>query len=321
MSSSLRVAPAGHEAPAAATTPAPPSAFGTFAALATIAAAALLAVLAWDYYVHTPWTRDGTVRAYTAQVAPEISGRVTAVLVSDNQAVRKGDILFRIDDRDYVIAVQQAEAAVQRARAQWRNSVAEATRRNQLSDLAVTTEEKETYQSNADALKATYDGTVADLAKARLNLERVQVRSPVNGYVTNLLLQAGTYASTGQAAMTLIDADSFWVTAYFEETQLERVRAGDPATVTLLGYPGTPLKGRVGSLGRGITDPNAAPGVAGLPAVNPVFTWVRLAQRIPVRIDVDAWPAGLDVAAGMTATVRVEPPNRSVGMGGSAAGS
>ncbi|GJD60872.1 p-hydroxybenzoic acid efflux pump subunit AaeA [Methylobacterium frigidaeris] len=119
------------------------------------------------------------------------------------------------------------------------------------------------YQSNADALKATYDGTVADLAKARLNLERVEVRSPVNGTVTNLLLQSGTCATVGQAAMRLIDADSFRVTAYFEETQLERVRVGDPATVTLLGYPGTPLKGRVGSLGRGITDPNAAPGVAG----------------------------------------------------------
>lgn len=299
--------PASLPAPPVVAAPASPPAFVLFATLATAAAAMLLAWLAWGYYVHTPWTRDGIVRAYTAQVAAEVSGRVTTVPVADNQVVRKGDLLFRIDDRDYTIAVQQAEAALARATAQLRNSVAEAGRRNKLDDLAVSNEERETYQSNADIAQAAYQGAVADLAKARLNLARTDVRAPVNGSVTNLLLQPGTYATAGQAAMTLVDADSFWVTAYFEETQLRRVRVGDPAAITLLGFSDTTIPGRVASLGRGITDPNAAPGVAGLPTVNPVFTWVRLAQRIPVRIHVDRWPEGVAVAAGMTATVHVRP--------------
>ncbi|MCJ2132731.1 HlyD family secretion protein [Methylobacterium sp. J-026] len=309
-------APTSPPPPSVTATPASPPAFVLFATLATAAAAMLLAWLAWGYYVHTPWTRDGTVRAYTAQVAPEVSGRVTAVPVADNQVVRKGDLLFRIDDQDYTIAVQQAEAALARATAQLRNSAAEASRRNRLDDLAVSNEERETYQSNADVAQAAYQGAEADLAKARLNLARTEVRSPVNGYVTNLLLQGGTYATAGQAAMTLVDADSFWVTAYFEETQLRRIRLGDPAALTLLGYSDTTISGRVESLGRGITDSNAASGVAGLPSVNPVFTWVRLAQRIPVRIQVDRWPEGVAVAAGMTATVHVRPDPTAPGVEG-----
>ncbi|MET0315128.1 MAG: HlyD family secretion protein, partial [Hansschlegelia sp.] len=287
--------------------PPAPSAFGLVAVLALLIGSGALAWLAWSYYEYSPWTRDGIVRAYTAQVAPEVSGRVVSVLVGDNQVVRKGDVLFRIDDRDYAIAVQQAQAALDRAQAQLKNCQAEAARRAHLTDLAVTLEERQTYQSNADAAQASYEGAVAELAKAKLELERTEVHSPVNGYVTDLLLQAGTYANAGVAAMTLVDSDSFWVTGYFEETQLQRIQVGEPASVVLMGYPGAPIAGRVESLGRGVTDPNAAPGVAGLPAVNPVFTWVRLAQRIPVRIHVDHWPATIDVAAGMTATVHVGP--------------
>ena len=287
--------------------PATPSVFGIVGTAATLAVCGLLGWLAWSYYVYTPWTRDGTVRAYTAQVAPEVSGRVTAVLVVDNQAVRKGDVLFRLDDRDYRIAVDQAQAALVRAQAQMRNSLAQAARRNKLNDLAVSAEERETYQANADAAQGAYQGAIADLNKAKLALQRTEVRSPVNGYVTNLLLQAGTFATAGQAALTLVDTDSFWVTGYFEETQIGRIRVGDPASLVLMGYPNITIAGEVQSLGRGITDPNAAPGVAGLPAVNPVFTWVRLAQRMPVRISVAQWPGTIEVSAGMTATVHVNP--------------
>lgn len=282
-----------------------PSAFGLFAVFAVLAGSVVLAWLAWRYYFDTPWTRDGSVRVYTAQVAPEVSGRVTAVLVGDNQQVRKGDVLFRIDDRDYQIAVRRAQAAVDRAEAEMTNSQAEATRRNELSDIAVSPEVRQTFQSNADVAKAAYEGAVVDLDNAKLNLSRVEVHSPVNGFVTNLLLQAGTYATVGQAAMTLIDSDSYWIAGYFEETQLRRIRVGDAAKVILMGFPDQPIPGHVQSLAYGIMDPNAAPGVAGLPAVNPVFTWVRLAQRIPVRITIDERPSGLHLAAGMTATVHV----------------
>ncbi|MFE1603294.1 HlyD family secretion protein [Methylobacterium sp. ID0610] len=291
--------------PAPLPAPKAPSAFGLFAVAVALIGSGLLGWLAWAYYVYTPWTRDGVVRAYTAQIAPEVPGRVTDVLVSDNQIVHKGDVLFRIDDRDFRIAVERAQAALDRAQAQMTNARAEAMRREKLSDLAVTAEERETYESNAQAAQATYQGAIVDLANAKLNLDRTEVRSPVNGYVTNLLLQAGTYAVVGQPAMTLINADSYWVTGYFEETQLTQIRVGTSANIVLMGYGGTTIHGRVESLGYGITDPNAAPGVAGLPAVNPVFTWVRLAQRIPIRIEVKQWPHDLHIAAGMTATVRV----------------
>lgn len=303
--------PAPSRAPAAPAV-APP-AFTLAAAGMVVTGAGLLAWLAWDYYVDTPWTRDGTVRAYTAQVAPEVSGRVTAVAVSDDQAVQRGDVLFRIDDQDYRIAVRRAQAALDRAKAALTDSRAEAERRERLSDLAVSAEVRQTYESQAAAALAAYEGAQADLDKANLDLERTTVRSPVNGFVTNRLLQAGTYAVSGTAAMTLIDSDTYWVAGYFEETQLRRIRIGDGATVALMGFPDLPLAGRVEGIGRGITDPNAAPGVAGLPAVNPVFTWVRLAQRIPVRIRIAAVPGSLHLAAGMTATVRVRPATPSPG--------
>ncbi|MFE1599024.1 efflux RND transporter periplasmic adaptor subunit [Methylobacterium sp. ID0610] len=285
--------------------PAVPSAFGLFVIAAVLAASGFLAWAAWDYYFGTPWTRDGTVRVYTAQVAPEVSGRVTAVRVADNQFVRKGDVLFQIDDRDYRIAVKRAEAALAQARAQAQNSRAEADRRNQLSDLAVSAEARQTYESAADAAQAAAEAASANLDNAKLNLERVEIRSPVNGYVSNLLLQAGTYATAGQAAMTLVDTDSFWVAGYFEETHLRAIQVGAPARIVLMGYTDRPIAGRVDSLARGIMDPNAAPGVAGLPNVNPVFTWVRLAQRIPVRIRIERLPDGVHLAAGMTATIQV----------------
>jgi multidrug resistance efflux pump len=309
--------PARVQPPTPLPRPAVPSVFGLFAVATVLAGAGLLAWLAWAYYVDTPWTRDGSVRVYTAQVAAEISGQVTEVLVADNQTVRKGDVLFRIDPRDYRIAVKRAQAAVARAAAQVANARAEADRRNRLDDLAVSDEVRQTYQSNAEAAEAAYQGAVADLENAELNLSRVEVRSPVNGAVTNLLLQAGTYAIAGQAALTLINSDSYWVAGYFEETQLRRIRVGDAARIVLMGYPDRVLNGRVQSLAGGIMDPNATPGVAGLPSVNPVFTWVRLAQRIPVRVTLDAVPDDVTLAAGLTATVSVAagaaPPSRAPG--------
>lgn len=292
--------------------PAVPTAFGLFAVAAVVALSGLFAWAAWSYYFDTPWTRDGTVRVYTAQVAPEVSGRVTAVLVADNQAVRKGDVLFRIDDRDYRIAVRRAEAALREATAQAVNSRAEADRRNRLSDLAVTAEDRETYQSKAEAAAASAESASANLDHARVNLDRAEIRSPVNGYVSNLLLQAGTYATAGQAIMTLVDSDTYWIAGYFEETQLRAISVGAPARIVLMGYLDRVIDGRVESLARGIMDPNAAPGVAGLPNVNPVFTWVRLAQRIPVRIRIERLPEGVHLAAGMTATVDIRSPAGTV---------
>jgi hypothetical protein len=139
-----------------------------------------------------------------------------------------------------------------------------------------------------------------------VNYERTRVRSPVNGYVTNLTAQLGNYADVGALQLSVVNSDSYWVDAYFEETALSRIQEGDAATVKLMGY--TPLlHGRVQGLARGIDVPNSAPDASGLASVNPIFTFVRLAQRVPVRIHIDEVPDDIKLVAGMTATVQIEP--------------
>jgi multidrug resistance efflux pump len=128
----------------------------------------------------------------------------------------------------------------------------------------------------------------------------------VNGYVTNLLVRLGDYATVGQRLISVVDADSFWVDGYFEETSLGRIHDGDPTTVKLMGYSQL-VRGHVDGVARGINVPNAQPNQAGLASVNPIFTWVRLAQRVPVRIQIDQVPDGVRLVVGMTATVQIDP--------------
>jgi multidrug resistance efflux pump len=277
--------------------------------LATMALAGGLSWAMWGAYMGAPWTRDGTVRAYVVTMASEVSGRIVELPVADNQFVHKGDLLMIIDPTNYKIAVSLAEAAVQQAQANAQNVQREAQRRQELTTLAVTVEEKQTYQSNALVAQAQYQQAVANLDQARVNLERTQIRSPVNGYVTNLLAQLGDYVTVGQNEISLVDADSFWVDGYFEETNLGSIREGDPVSVKLMGYSQV-VRGHVGSLARGINVANAQPNGQGLATVNPIFTWVRLAQRIPVRIKIDQVPDGVRLVAGMTATVQVDPQSR-----------
>jgi multidrug resistance efflux pump len=209
-----------------------------------------------------------------------------------------------IDPTDYAIAVDLAEGAVTQARANADNAEREARRRAQLTNLETSEEEKQTYASNAQAAEATYRQAVANLAHARVNLQRTSIQSPVNGYVTNLLAQLGDYANVGQIKISLVDADSFWVDGYFEETNLGAIQQGDPASIKLMGYSQV-VHGHVGSIARGINVANAQPDQAGLASVNPIFTWVRLAQRVPVRIHIDQVPDGVRLVQGMTATVEV----------------
>jgi RND family efflux transporter MFP subunit len=271
--------------------------------LATVLSSAM-----WDAYMGAPWTRDGTVRSYVVTMAPEVAGRIVELPVLDNQFVHKGDLLMLIDPTNYKIAVSLAAAAVQEAQANAQNVAREAQRRRNLSDLAETVEDRQTYESNALVAQAQYQQAVANLDQARVNLERTQIRSPVNGWVTNLLAQLGDYATVGQNEISLVDADSFWVDGYFEETNLEPIRVGDPASIKLMGYSQI-VRGHVDSIARGINVANAQPNGQGLANVNPIFTWVRLAQRIPVRVHIDEVPKGVVLAAGMTATVQIDPPS------------
>jgi len=261
----------------------------------------------WGVYFRQPWTRDGTVRAYIVTMAPEIAGRIVELPVADNQFVHKGDLLLVIDPTDYKIGVARSEAAVRHAQINAKKIAEEGERRRKLvAQHAVSVEETQVYESDAAAAEAQYQQAIANLSQARVNLERTQIRSPVNGWVTNLLTQRDDFATVGENVLSLVDADSFWVDAYFEETKLHAVHEGDPARVKLMGYHQI-VEGHVGSIARGINVANAQPNREGVATVDPIFTWVRLAQRIPVRIEIDRLPEGVVLVAGMTATVEIDP--------------
>jgi RND family efflux transporter MFP subunit len=277
--------------------------------LATISVAAIgiaASVLLWQTYQGKPWTRDGTVRAYVVTLAPQIAGEVTELAVGDNQFVHKGDLLMKIDPRDYRVTVDFGKAAVDQAQADYDNKKKEAERRLKLTDLVATPEEQQTYVASANIALAAIEQRRANLRQAEINLGRTEIRSPVNGWVTNLQLRQGDYTATGQAVMSLVDSDSFWIDGYFEETALRSIKEGQPVKAWLLGYREV-LQGHVESVARGIVVANAAPGNGGLASVNPIFTWVRLAQRVPVRVQIDHVPADVRLVIGMTATVEVEP--------------
>ena len=271
----------------------------------TAATAVALGREMWDAYMGAPWTRDGTVRAYVVTMAPEVAGRIVELPVRDNQFVHKGDLLMVIDPTNFRIAVTLNEAAVKQAQANMWNTARESQRRQALSDLSVTTEQKETFASNAISTNAQYQQALANLQQARVNLERTEIRSPVNGWVTNLLAQLGDYTNVGQNQISVVDADSFWIDGYFEEINIEPIHVGDPAQIKLMGYS-EPLRGHVDSIARAINVANAQPNGQGVATVNPIFTWVRVAQRIPVRIHIDNVPEGVVLGAGMTATVQID---------------
>ena len=284
----------------------PPATFNFIATLIAFGAAIGLAWMAWNYYLYTPWTRDGRVRVYTVQLAPEVSGTVVSLPIKATQFVHKGDVLFQIDPRDYQNKLKEATGRVAQTQAQADYLGAEATRRSQLSDLAVSAEQRQNAIGIAQAATAAVQEATGALDQARLDLERTTIRSPVNGWVSDLILQQGGFATAGQPAVTLVNADSFYVVGYFEETQLPRIRFGDSAQLVLMGYPDRPARGHVAGFGHGISVADAAPGVQGLPSVNPVFTWVRLAQRIPIRVELDDVPCPIMLSAGMTATVSIQ---------------
>ena len=283
----------------------PPAIFNFVATLVALGVAVGLAWMAWLYYEYTPWTRDGRVRVYTVQIAPEVAGTVVSLPVNDLQYVHKGDLLFQIDQGTFRNDVTQAVGRLAEARAQASYLNAEAERRMKLTDLSVSAEQRQNAVGIAQGARDAITAATGALDQATLNLERTTVRSAVNGWVTDLLLQQGSFANAGRPAMTVVNADSFWVVGYFEETKLPRIKVGDEARLTLMAYPGYPIVGHVAGLNRGISVADAAPAVQGLPSVDPVFTWVRLAQRIPIRIELDSVPCPIMLAAGMTATVSI----------------
>ena len=327
-----------------------------------VVVAVVMARWMWHAYMSTPWTRDGVVRASIIVVAPQVSGLLVDLPLTDNQFVKKGDLLIRIDPTDYRIALDSAEAALHQAQAgldevtaqeavqraqvavneaqvdqqqaalvfarqqadryttllerqvgtaqaaqQYSSQLeqAQATVASAQATLAEARQRLASYKSQREAAEASIATAQARLEQAKTNLGRTEIRSPVNGWIANLLARAGNFATAQRNLVSIVDADSFWIDAYFEETTVANIHVGDPAKIKLMGY-GQPIVGRVDSMARAIDVANAQPNVQGVATVNPVFTWVRLAQRIPVRILIDEKPKDFMLAAGMTATVQID---------------
>jgi multidrug resistance efflux pump len=259
----------------------------------------------WRHYEVEPWTRDGRVKAYVVQVAPDVTGLVTKVHVHDNQQVKAGDPLFEIDRARFELALRQAEAQVTAARAALSQALRENQRNGQLDEL-VSQETREQGQTRSDQARAALAQAEVNRDTAKLNLERTHVVSSADGFVTNLDLRVGAYASASRPVMAVVDSHSFYVEGYFEETKLPAIHLGDPVRVSLMGTPQA-ISGHVESFAEGIADRDRSTGQNLLPNVNPTFNWVRLAQRIPVRVAIDSVPADVRLVAGQTATVQVVP--------------
>jgi multidrug resistance efflux pump len=257
----------------------------------------------WRHYEVEPWTRDGRVKAYVVQVAPDVTGLVTKVYVHDNQEVKAGEPLFEIDRARFELALRQAEAQVVAAQAQLSQALRENRRNTQLDDL-VSQEIREQGQTRSDQARAALAQAEVNRDTAKLNLERTRVVSSADGFVTNLDLRVGAYASASRPVMAVVDRHSFYVEGYFEETKLPAIHLGDPVKVSLMGSKQA-IGGHVESFAEGIADRDRSTGQNLLPNVNPTFNWVRLAQRIPVRVAIDAVPADLRLVAGQTVTVQV----------------
>ncbi|UYG00702.1 MULTISPECIES: HlyD family secretion protein [unclassified Halomonas] len=261
----------------------------------------------WRYYLYTPWTRDGRVHADVITIAPDVSGWVRTLSVGDTDYVDQGDALFQIDQARYQAALDQAQAEVNHRQATLDLNRAEASRRNRLGNSrAISEENQQIAQINAQVAAADLEQAQASLEAARLDLERASVTAPASGHVLNVQFSEGNYVSRGTPVMALIREESYYVVGYFEETKMASIRVGDPADVTLM-QGNTRLNGRVAGIGRGIADANTTLNAQLLPQVTPTFNWVRLAQRIPVRIVLDEVPADTLLSVGMTATVRIHP--------------
>jgi RND family efflux transporter MFP subunit len=279
-----------------------------FVTLFAVIAAVLVGWWLWDFYTLSPWTRDARVQGNIVEVAPDVSGLITSINVVDNQKVAKGDVLFVIDRQRFALAVGEAQANVAQSQSTLKLAEDNANRdaRVMSSDPnAISAVTAETSRTKASEAAAALQLAQSQLATAQLNLERSTVRSPVNGFVTNLTATVGDYATRGTGVLALVDNDSFYVYAYFMETKLPAIKIGSEAEVRLMAG-GTVLRGTVQGLSRAIANPTDVRGGL-LASVDPNFEWIRLAQRIPVRIAFEKVPADVSLVAGMSATVVIHP--------------
>ena len=283
--------------------------------------AALVLSFKYRNYVENPWTRDGQVCAEVVQITPRVSGPIVHLPIRDNQFVKTGDLLFEIDPRTFQASLDQVSASVQQAESvikeidsEIEKNKAEFERQKELLPQRATSQKSvERAEANYEVSLEKRKGALASLAQAQaslrqaeLNLEFTQIKAPVDGYVTNLNLRLGSNAVANQPALALVDVNSYWVYGFFKETLIAKIRNGDKAIVTLMAYPDSPIEGYVDSLGWGIAQQDGSTGFELLPNVSPTFEWIRLAERVPVRVHLDEIPKEIQLRVGTTASVQVK---------------
>ena len=260
----------------------------------------------WTTYVASPWTRDGRVSVHVSHLAPEVSGPVLKLNIKDNQFVKQGQVLYVIDPERFELDVARAKTQLMIAQQSMKQKQEEAVRRTGLDDI-VPKEDIQRAARAATIASSEVQRAEVQLKEAQLNLNKTKIKAPVDGYITHLQLHQGDYAVSGQSNVAIVDSKSFWITGYFEETKLKEIAVNAPVQIKLMGDQRV-ITGHVVSIGRGIADENESADHQGLPSVNPTFSWVRLAQRIPVRIEIDHIPEGVQLSAGMTCSVDVGTP-------------
>ena len=255
------------------------------------------------YYMFAPWTRDGHIRADIVQIAPDVSGLIQQVEVRDNQLVKRGQVLFSIDPDRFKLALRQAKAAVADREETLAQAQREAKRNKGLGNLVPAEQLEESQSKVARAQVALTEAQVA-VDSAQLNLDRSVIRSPVDGYVNDRAPRTQEFVSAGRPVLSVVDSNSFHIDGYFEETKLNGIHIGQSVDIRVIG-DNARLRGHVESIVAGIEDRDRTSGNNLLPNVNPAFSWVRLAQRIPVRIAFDDVPDDFRMIAGRTATVSI----------------
>ncbi|NIF34496.1 p-hydroxybenzoic acid efflux pump subunit AaeA [Enterobacter sp. Cy-643] len=258
---------------------------------------------AWVFYTESPWTRDARFTADVVAIAPDVSGLITSVNVQDNQLVKKDQVLFTIDQPRYQKALEQAEADVAYYQALASEKRREAGRRNTLGIQAMSREEIDQSNNLLQTVLHQLDKAQATRDLAKLDLQRTVIRAPADGWITNLNVHTGEFVNRGATSVALVKQNSFYILAYMEETKLEGIRPGYRVQITPLGSNRV-LRGSVDSISAGVTNASSTSDSKGMATVDSNLEWVRLAQRVPVRIRLDEQMGNL-YPAGTTATVVV----------------
>jgi len=266
--------------------------------------ATLLSVALWQEYMDNTWTRDGRIRVDTVMIAPDVSGLVSQMFIKDNQYVHENDIIFQIDKKRFQESLAKSQALTQKFKAQYDIKNIIYQRRLSVDNEVVSQEEHDISKFQLRVAKSLYDQALANEKQAKTDLARSSIYAPSDGWITNLLLKRGDFVHVGEKAVAFIKDKTFWVNGYFEENKIPAISIGDKAIIRPLGTD-FEIIGHVQSIAKGITDRDNALGGQLLANVNPSFTWVRLAQRIPVRIKIDKVPEGFVLRAGTTCSIKL----------------